>query len=230
MHSYAQCGDLDSSVSVFEAALRYEVRFDVKQWSCLMSPYTEHGMHKETQATFERMTAAGVQPNEVTFTVLLSCAAHMNSLSVTQHPPILDLIAALMHSYAQCGDLESSVSVFEAALRDGARFDVKGWNCLLSAYTEHGLHKETQTTLERMTAAAVQPNEVTALCLLNAASHAGLGLGMRQLYDQLQNRFPDLKLSASHRTIWLTAFHVPGLTRLLLRHTRWRTMWRGCLS
>ena len=103
-----------------------------------------------------------------------------------------------MHSFAQCGDLESSVSVFEAHLQAGLRFDVKEWNCLLSAYTEYGMHKDTQAALERMTAAGVKPDEVTVVCLLNAASHAGLGLGMRQLYDQLQNRFPDLKLSASH--------------------------------
>jgi pentatricopeptide repeat protein len=181
VHSYAQCGDLESSVSVFEAALRDGVCFDVTGWNCLMSAYTEHGMHEETQATLERMTAAGVQPNEVTFTVLLSCAAKMKSLSATQrihqhlmaHPTAKRnnvLITALMHSYAQCGDLESSVSVFEAALRDGVQFDVTGWNCLMSAYTEHGMHDKTQATLERMTAAGVQPDEVTFTVLLSCAA------------------------------------------------------------
>jgi pentatricopeptide repeat protein len=76
------------------------------------------------------------------------------------------LVGALVHSYAQCGDLESSVSVFEAALRDGVRFDVAGWNCLMSAYTEHGMHVKTQATLERMTAGGVQPDEVTFTVLL----------------------------------------------------------------
>ena len=76
----------------------------------------------------------------------------------------------------------------------------------MSAYTEHDMHKQAQATLERMTAAGVQPNEVTVVCLLNATSHAGLGQGMRHLYDQLQIRFPDLKLNASHRSCVVDGF------------------------
>jgi len=122
-----------------------------------------------------------------------------------------NVLTGLVHSYAPCGDLESSVAVFEAALRDGVRFDVAGWNCLMSAYTEHGMHDETQLTLERMTAAGVQPDEVTALCLLNAASHAGLGSDVRKLYDQFHIRFPNVKLSASHRTCVVDGFSRAGL-------------------
>ena len=42
-------------------------------------------------------------------------------------------------------------TVFETALRNGVRCDVKRWNCPMSAYTEHGTHNETQAALERMT-------------------------------------------------------------------------------
>ena len=100
-----------------------------------MRACTEHGMHNETQATFERMTVTGVQPNDVTFTALLLCAAKMKILSATKrihqhlmaHPTTKRnniLSGTLVHSYAQCGDLDSSVSVFvfEAALRDGVCF------------------------------------------------------------------------------------------------------------
>ena len=91
---------------------------------------------RHKQHSLEQMTAAGVQPNEVTFTILLSCAAKIKSLSVTRriHKHLMvyaaaernNVLTALFHSYAQCGVLESSVSVFEAALRDGAQFDVTG--------------------------------------------------------------------------------------------------------
>ena len=95
-----------------------------------------------------------ITPKEAHYTVLLSCAANMKSLSATQrihqhlmsHPTDKILIGALVHSYAQCGDLESSVSVFEAALRDGMCFDVTGWSCLMGAYTKQGIHSETQAT------------------------------------------------------------------------------------
>ena len=44
----------------------------------ILTAYAEHGMREEAQATFERMTAAGVQPNEATFTVLLSLSLPCN--------------------------------------------------------------------------------------------------------------------------------------------------------
>ena len=83
-----------------------------------MSAYTEHGMHDETQATLKRMTVAGLQPDEKTFTVLLSCAEKMKSLSAMQcihqhlmaHPIAKRnniLIAALVHSYARVAILRA---------------------------------------------------------------------------------------------------------------------------
>jgi pentatricopeptide repeat protein len=103
------------------------------------------------------------------------------------------------------------VSLFEEGLRSGLRFGVTGWTCLLSAYTEHGMMKEAQATFERMTAAGVAPDEVTVLCLLNAASHAGLGLGVRQLYGDLQARFPALQLGPWHRTCVVDGLARAGL-------------------
>ena len=36
------------------------------------------------------------------------------------------------------------MSVFEAAFKDGVRFDMTGWSCPLSAFTEHDMHDKTQ--------------------------------------------------------------------------------------
>ena len=91
-----------------------------------------------TLATADSMS---ISPAEAHYTVLLSCAANMKTLSATQrihqhlmtHPTAKRsniVITALVHSYVQCGDLASSVSAFEAGLTDGVRFDVKGWCCV----------------------------------------------------------------------------------------------------
>ena len=105
----------------------------------------------------------------------------------------------------------SAVSVFEDGLQRGLIFDVEEWTCLISAYTEHGMINEAQSTLERMVAVGVNPNEATALCLLNAASHGGLGLGVRHLHDQLQHRFPHLQLNALHRSCVIDGLARVGL-------------------
>ena len=79
----------------------------------------------DTLATADSIS---ITPEEAHYTVLVSCAANMKSLSARQrihqhlmaHPTAKQnnvLTGALVHSCTQCGDLESSVSVFEAALR-----------------------------------------------------------------------------------------------------------------
>jgi pentatricopeptide repeat protein len=200
VHSYAQCGDLDAAVSVFEAGLESGLRFSVEGWNVLLSAFAEHGMVNEAQATVERMTAAGVQPDAVTYVVLLSCAAKMKSLTATKriHQQLSShssaqsdnvVIGALVHSYAQCGDLNTAVSAFEAGLKSGLRFSVEEWNVLLSAYKEHGMMNEAQATLERMIAAGVQPNVVTYTTMLSCA--AGMkSLGWTKRIHQHLNCHP----------------------------------------
>ena len=76
--------------------------------------------------TLAAAVSVSITPNGALNTVLLLCVAKTFCLSVTQriHQHLIahltvtrDVvlnIGALVHSYAQCSDLESSVSVFEA--------------------------------------------------------------------------------------------------------------------
>ena len=60
------------------------------------------------------MTAVGVQPNEVTFTVLLSCAANMKSLSATQriHQHLMNHPTAKQHAHTRTRDTHTHTLVF----------------------------------------------------------------------------------------------------------------------
>ncbi len=57
---------------------------------------------------------------------------------------------------------------------------------------------EATRTLDRMVEAGVQPSDVTLVCLLNAASQSGLGIGIKQLLNQLQSRFPHIQINDHH--------------------------------
>ena len=71
---------------------------------------------------------------------------------------------------------------------------------------------------------------MTILCLLNAASHAGLGLGVQQLHDQLHIRFPDLLLGNMHRTCVVDVLARAGLLEEAVpRLVRWIIVLRGLL-
>lgn len=157
------------------------------------------------------------------YTVLLSCAAAMHSLSATQrvhhrmttHLSLSDIdtvaIGALTHAYAQCGDLATAVGVFEAGVARGLQFDTTGWNVLIAAYAEHGMLDEARHTLDRMTAAGVPPDEVTMTSLLSAASHSGLGIGVRHLFNQLTARYPHIPLNKIHSNCVIDGLARAGL-------------------
>ena len=128
--------------------------------------------------------ADGVGQDEVAFTIQLSYAADVKSLSTAQrfHQHLIStlycreecgtLSAVLVHRYAQCGDLKNAVSVFEPGSTDGLRFDLNGWNCPLSARKEYGEPRTRMPTGQRYLA-----------CFTGAA---------QQLFDQLRNQSPDL--------------------------------------
>jgi pentatricopeptide repeat protein len=120
-------------------------------------------------------------------------------------------ITALVHSYGQCGEMETAMCVFEDGVRRGMKFDVKEWTVVIAMYGEHGMMDEATRTLDRMVEAGVQPDDVTLVCLLNAASHSGLGLGIKQLLDQLQSRFPHIQIDHRHHCCVIDGLARAGL-------------------
>ena len=69
-----------------------------------------------------------ITPEPAHYTVLLSCAAELKSLTATKHIHMhlnhyfgtgtnIIVHCALMKSYAQCGDLETAKSLFHDALK-----------------------------------------------------------------------------------------------------------------
>ncbi|KAL1537528.1 pentatricopeptide repeat-containing protein-like protein [Salvia divinorum] len=67
---YAKCGALTSAATVF-AAMRDHDR-NVVAWTSLICGAAQHGHGQEALAVFERMRESGVEPNDVTFTGVLS--------------------------------------------------------------------------------------------------------------------------------------------------------------
>lgn len=68
---YAKCGVLRSAGLVFDAMKER----NVAAWTALICGMAQHGCGREALLAFEEMRGAGVQPNDVTFTgVLTACA------------------------------------------------------------------------------------------------------------------------------------------------------------
>ncbi|KAJ4975385.1 hypothetical protein NE237_000491 [Protea cynaroides] len=69
---YAKCGFLKSTYLIFE---RMQER-NVLSWSAMICGLAQNGCAEEALSMFEKMKEAGVRPNEITFTGILSACAH----------------------------------------------------------------------------------------------------------------------------------------------------------
>ncbi|CAN6443024.1 unnamed protein product [Victoria cruziana] len=69
---YSKCGDLDGAVEVFHSAKEK----DIFVWSAMIAGHAMHGHGDVAIDIFMKMQDAGVKPNEVTFTNLLSACSH----------------------------------------------------------------------------------------------------------------------------------------------------------
>lgn len=69
---YAKCGSLRESYVIFS-----EVREkNIELWNTIISGFAKHARPKGAMILFEKMQQGGMQPNEVTFSSLLSVCAH----------------------------------------------------------------------------------------------------------------------------------------------------------
>ncbi|KAG9447360.1 hypothetical protein H6P81_013488 [Aristolochia fimbriata] len=71
---YAKCGDLATAMQIFNS--RPVNERDVSSWNVMLSGYGMHGLGGESLNLFASMQEAGVQPNHITFTCLLSACSH----------------------------------------------------------------------------------------------------------------------------------------------------------
>eukprot|EP01018_Ginkgo_biloba_P022396 Gb_15666 [translate_table: standard] len=69
---YAKCGSLENACQVFEKMSQR----DVVTWTAMISGYAMHGHGEDALTIFYQMQQAGLQPDHVTFTAVLSACSH----------------------------------------------------------------------------------------------------------------------------------------------------------
>ncbi|XP_038682607.1 putative pentatricopeptide repeat-containing protein At3g49142 [Tripterygium wilfordii] len=71
---YAKCGSMVDSRHCFDRIPKSER--NLISWNTMITAYASHGCGMESVSTFEEMVRAGIQPDAVTFTALLSSCSH----------------------------------------------------------------------------------------------------------------------------------------------------------
>ncbi|KAL9144611.1 hypothetical protein ABFS82_14G307600 [Erythranthe guttata] len=148
-------------------------------WNSLISGYAQNGMCEEVLDAFSRMRGEGFEPDEVTYTSVLSACAQSGMLDIGKeiHQIILEkriemnefVLNGLVDMYAKCGDLRNARLIFEGiSLQNSAT-----WNCLITGFAIHGQCKEAIEFFRRMEVSAVKPDSITFLSVLSACAHGG---------------------------------------------------------
>eukprot|EP01018_Ginkgo_biloba_P001571 Gb_40472 [translate_table: standard] len=184
---YAKCGSLVDARKVFDEMPKR----DVRSWTVMIAAYSRHGLAKEALTLFHDMQLSGIQPNQYTFSCVLSACANLGSLEqgVEIHEKItrsglqsnVFVGNALVDMYAKCGSVEHARNLFDKM----PQRDVVSWNAMIAAYMRHGLSEEALTVFEQMKMIGIQPNQFTFSSILPACANlAALEQGL-EIHDEI---------------------------------------------
>ncbi|XP_049935575.1 LOW QUALITY PROTEIN: pentatricopeptide repeat-containing protein At1g53600, mitochondrial-like [Nymphaea colorata] len=153
---------------------------DVIAWTTVISGFVQNGEFEHAFVWFIRMLREGLQPNEVTFSCLISASSGLALFSqgVQVHACALknnfqsDYVVSnlLISMYSKCGSIADAYKIF----RSTNSHDLESWNSMIYGFAQHGHGNNSLELFKTMQAVGKEPNHVTFLCLLTACAHAGL--------------------------------------------------------
>ncbi|KAL9228473.1 hypothetical protein vseg_004053 [Gypsophila vaccaria] len=151
---YCKCGYVDLGRKLFNDM----VKSDEVSWNSMLSGYANNGQGKEVLSLFSDMRRAGVKPNDVTFTVVLSACSHCGLIDEARKwfhqmqseydvKPGYEHYTCMVDLLARTGCLQEAVSLIK---QTPFETDVVMWTSVLRGCVAHGdkdLGKEVAETI-----------------------------------------------------------------------------------
>ncbi|PON45036.1 Tetratricopeptide-like helical domain containing protein [Parasponia andersonii] len=176
LDAYAKCSLIDQARKLFEGIKSR----DVVSWSTMVAGFSHCGRPDEAIAVFQEMQQAQEKPNAITIINLLEASSLLAELKrskwahgITIRCGLAAEVAvgtAILDMYSKCGAIEASRCAFDQILEK----NIVSWSAMIAAYGMNGLAHEALALHADMKLHGLNPNEVTALCVLSACSHGGL--------------------------------------------------------
>ncbi|XP_010485089.1 PREDICTED: pentatricopeptide repeat-containing protein At5g52850, chloroplastic-like [Camelina sativa] len=172
--------DFYSRFSLMEDSLRVlnsTGEQDVFLWTSVVSGFVRNLRAKEAIGTFLQMRDLGLQPNNFTYSAILSLCSSIRSLELGKqiHSQMIkvglegntDVGNALVDMYMKCSASEvEALGVFAAMISP----NVISWTTLILGLVDHGFEQDCFGLLMEMVAQGVEPNGVTLSGVLRACS------------------------------------------------------------
>ncbi|KAF3953747.1 hypothetical protein CMV_020838 [Castanea mollissima] len=165
-------------------------------WTAFISGLAQNDFCEKALHLYREMRRENALPDQATFVSVLHACAVSSSLrdgweihSLIFHTgfDLDELIgSSLVDMYAKCGDVKSSVQVFEEM---GSKNDVISWNSMIVGLAKNGYAEYALKTFDEMKQKCVMPDDVTFLGVLTACSHAGKVSEGRHIFCNMVNYY-----------------------------------------
>lgn len=175
---HAKTSNVEAALSVFES-LSHATKRAVWVWNAAINACTLHGLADNANALFERMVAAGVTPNDVTFVSLLNACSHTGNVSLAQSlfsrmaefriSPNKQHYACMVDALARSGNLDAA----EKLATEKTPNHVVAWSTLLGGCRAAKDIVRAERVFTRVL--ELDPNDASAYVLL-ANTYAALGM------------------------------------------------------
>ncbi|KAG1362444.1 Pentatricopeptide repeat-containing protein, chloroplastic [Cocos nucifera] len=185
---YSKCGDIQKARHIFD---KIPDR-DPVSWNSMITGYIRHELPLEALDICRRMLGAGIEPDSVTISSMLSgfSLSFSNKLGLQIHGWVLrhglewDLSVAnsLIGMYSEHDQLDRARSIFESMPEK----DLVSWNAIISA---HRRDHRVLTMFQSMEDSGLLPDQVTFVSLLSACANLGLVEDGRRLFSEMEERY-----------------------------------------
>ncbi|XP_006294030.2 pentatricopeptide repeat-containing protein At2g37320 [Capsella rubella] len=188
---YRDSGDLDSAHKVFEEMPEK----DVVSWAAMISGFAQKWRVDFCLKLYSKMRNSNSDPNDYTFTALLSActgsgalgqgrSVHCQTLQ-TGFKTYLHISNALISMYCKSGDLKDALRIFDQFTNK----DVVSWNSMIAGYAQHGLATQAFELFEiMMPKSGTKPDAITYLGVLSSCRHAGLVKEGRKFFNLMEEQ------------------------------------------
>ncbi|XP_073285191.1 pentatricopeptide repeat-containing protein At4g18520, chloroplastic-like [Primulina huaijiensis] len=183
---YVKFGDFVSARGVFD----YMLERNVVSWTAMLNGYQRYGINDEALRLYCEFVTSGFLGNSKTFVCVLNLCSktfgyelgrQLHGCLIKSQLGSLILNSAILHFYAQCGDLDDAFHVFDGM----ERRDVICWTSIITAYSQHRRGQEAFAMFSRMISDGLDPNEYTVSSLLNACGEEQALKFGRQLHGTI---------------------------------------------
>eukprot|EP01018_Ginkgo_biloba_P034366 Gb_06115 [translate_table: standard] len=203
---YSKSGAIDYARQMFD---KMPVR-DVITWSAMISGYSQDGQGEALQI-FRKMPQAGIKPNELTLSSVLSACASLDALdqgkqlhayiTVTGFDLNISVGNALLTMYAKCAKMEDGCRVFHKM----PKRDQVSWTAMITVHAQQGHSEEALKFFTQMQWAGIKPNDFTFATVLSACSNLGVPEQGKQLHVHIIKTGFEANVSAGNALVTMYA-------------------------